>query len=829
MSGIHESLRNAFQSISQHAQTVSNFAANKLQQLPSASQVGKAAAAGAAKVLKEGVKLPSLVGFIITGPIALFASPLNKKYPLLSQIILSSPNLALLPVTLPLAALSAKLSEIANDGKAKTASSDGNKTETKSFEQKTFEILTKFSTTVLSLPSEEKKLSEGPPSLLATALAQKTEKIGNYITKNLSNFNTDSIIKNVKALTPDSVKNIFINTRVTVRDARRTLNWNKSNIMKTSILAEKEKQTHTENFEKRRVYHETGMVKVVQISPHTVVKFNPVDPEQKMSEVKAERKILKKIHNLLKVKHHRGIQDTPFKVTKMTTELNQELTEGFGSLGSRYNQGTLLDVCPGKSIEDKIKLLERPFHGMAALHSVGVAQRDIKSKNICVNDGKADLIDFGASCVYDKEFNLETDTRNGTSGYFIPRDMENINKLKNEGKLEDYQEMDFKMDLHAFGTVLYEIFTLKEGETERDLKTPFPIDNRGKINFEGKFQEQPLREAGCPERMIALIKEMCGPSTEKRTTEQLYHEYKEIINDLGNEKKFRDNFQKNADNLVAETRENIKNMPLEDAKQYVSNQNKKLGELYNANQSVYRDTTLEGMFFATKDRLFAVEADIIFDKGNSVNEVKGSIFLVYENSIKRLIKEGISDKEVLKNAAKEKMTEMIATMQKKLNIENENKWEIERNNIINSAFSLTESLISSLNSINFNKETEEVVNSQLKEIADLMIEFEKAKRREPNKFRTDKLEKALSTLKSLENTLFQDEQIKALDKLSLASLIDNFEMMRDGTFNRDGNTIVPPRPQDGPSPFTEVPEIKVANLLAAYALNPDFLPEAEQL
>ncbi len=161
------------------------------------------------------------------------------------------------------------------------------------------------------------------------------------------------------------------------------------------------------------------------------------------------------------------------------------------------------------TIEQKWLLAEQIARGLKIAHDSGVIHRDIKSRNIMIDQsGSARIMDFGLARVQGTEHITKTGTTLGTTAYMAPEQLAG-------------QEVDIRSDIWAYGVVLFELFT-------------------GELPFQGVYEpavmyaiaeEEPLSAselvANVPERIEYVIERCLQKDRDHR-----YQEFSEVINDL---------------------------------------------------------------------------------------------------------------------------------------------------------------------------------------------------------------------------------------------------------------------------------------------------------
>lgn len=161
------------------------------------------------------------------------------------------------------------------------------------------------------------------------------------------------------------------------------------------------------------------------------------------------------------------------------------------------------------TIEQKWLLAEQIAAGIKVAHDSGVIHRDIKSRNIMIDQsGSARIMDFGLARVQGTDHITKTGTTLGTTAYMAP-------------ELLAGQEVDIRSDIWAFGVVLFELFT-------------------GELPFQGIYEpavmyaiveEEPLLAS----ELVATVPKQIEYVIEKclqKDRDQRYQEFSEVITDL---------------------------------------------------------------------------------------------------------------------------------------------------------------------------------------------------------------------------------------------------------------------------------------------------------
>lgn len=171
----------------------------------------------------------------------------------------------------------------------------------------------------------------------------------------------------------------------------------------------------------------------------------------------------------------------------------------------------LKDVIEEKKLttEQKWLLAEQIASGIKAAHDSGIIHRDIKSRNIMVDEsGIARIMDFGLARVQGTDHITKTGTTLGTTAYMAPEQLSG-------------EEFDERSDIWAYGVVLFELFT---------SELPFQGMYEPAVMY-AITQEEPLSaselDSKVPERIEHIIEGCLQKSKEKR-----YQEFNEVINDL---------------------------------------------------------------------------------------------------------------------------------------------------------------------------------------------------------------------------------------------------------------------------------------------------------
>lgn len=161
------------------------------------------------------------------------------------------------------------------------------------------------------------------------------------------------------------------------------------------------------------------------------------------------------------------------------------------------------------TIDDKYRLAIEIAEGIQAAHEKGIVHRDIKSRNIMINNsGRAKIMDFGLARMEGAERITKTGTTIGTTAYMAPEQLSG-------------EQIDTRSDIWSYGVVLYELFTGSlpfEGAYEPAImysiaeKDPVPISDHQKE---------------VPERIVHVIERCLQKNKDHR-----YQSLQEVIKDL---------------------------------------------------------------------------------------------------------------------------------------------------------------------------------------------------------------------------------------------------------------------------------------------------------
>jgi len=115
-----------------------------------------------------------------------------------------------------------------------------------------------------------------------------------------------------------------------------------------------------------------------------------------------------------------------------------------------YVQGQELKECIEQgnlTVDQKCAIAKQIAQALKAAHDKGIIHRDIKSRNIMINEeGNVKVMDFGLARMQGEAHITKTGTTLGTTSYMAPEQLIG-------------EEMDARSDIWAFGVVLYELFT----------------------------------------------------------------------------------------------------------------------------------------------------------------------------------------------------------------------------------------------------------------------------------------------------------------------------------------------------------------------------------
>ncbi|MDX1586370.1 MAG: protein kinase [Balneolaceae bacterium] len=183
------------------------------------------------------------------------------------------------------------------------------------------------------------------------------------------------------------------------------------------------------------------------------------------------------------------------------------------------------------STDEKWNLALEIAQGIKVAHEKGIVHRDIKSRNIMINEaGQAKIMDFGLARMEGADRITKTGTTIGTTAYMAPEQLTG-------------EEIDVRSDIWSYGVVLYELFTGSlpfEGAYEPAImyaiaeKDPVPLSEHNK--------EVPDRIAHVIERCLQKDKAL------------RYQTFAEVLNDLNPENSLSDKAPMQAPQVKSDTK-----------------------------------------------------------------------------------------------------------------------------------------------------------------------------------------------------------------------------------------------------------------------------------
>lgn len=234
-----------------------------------------------------------------------------------------------------------------------------------------------------------------------------------------------------------------------------------------------------------------------------VIKQTLYEPGLDVGQIQNEYDILTKIH---KNGHVIGIQKAPYKVIQISRIQ-------IGYIAPKYDFDLKNAEFRSWPTEKKIEGFLSLIKGLHFLHENGIIHADIKPANCCSDQEELQLADFGGSI----KFTPSTLVPQAYSfNYSLPNFSTNMNRLKEEGKLEDLLKYYKRNDVFALGKVFLECL-LNSGE----LKNSQISESLNHLSNNPKI----------PSSLVKLITKMITEDPEKEISIRAVEtQYKSILN-----------------------------------------------------------------------------------------------------------------------------------------------------------------------------------------------------------------------------------------------------------------------------------------------------------
>lgn len=275
------------------------------------------------------------------------------------------------------------------------------------------------------------------------------------------------------------------------------------------------------------------------------VKFARTD-EDKIGELKVSINDISTEYSILKYIHanglRRGLQKPPRAFFNIS-EVNSKDDIKIGHLGVCYELGDLGDFKSQFKLnkEDSKPLFNEGFndliYGLVGMHELGLVHGDIKPINLFVNSEEDrvhfDISDMGNVRKVEDITNFQFGKT--TLSYCSIADLAEMEKCRDQSDDEGFKDILRARDTYQIGASIFNCLTGKNpytelGDIDPEKRKKYSPEQQKVIqdnssraerfpdHENSSFNEDALRENGCSEEAIDLLKRMCDPDPHQRIT-----------------------------------------------------------------------------------------------------------------------------------------------------------------------------------------------------------------------------------------------------------------------------------------------------------------------